>query len=175
MALAGFIKAGASVFSILVTAFALGSRHIFYGISFIDDFKKMGARFPYMIFSLSDEVYALYCNTDPIEGVDLGTFRFFSALLCQTYWVFGSILGAILGQVIPFDFKGIDFTMTALFVTVLIDQWRDNPDHRATIIGLVASILCLFIFGKSNFIFPALIISTLILFVIAKKEVTVHE
>lgn len=172
MALAGFIKQQAAVSSILITAFALGSRHIFYGISFIEDFKRMGKRFFYMVFSLTDETYALYCTEVPEEnGVKLEDFRFSAAILCHLYWITGSVLGAVLGNVIPFDFAGIDFTMTALFITVLIDQWRGTKDHRAALIGIAASVICLAVFGKSNFILPALLISTVILTAIANKEV----
>lgn len=175
MALAGFIKANAAISSILITAFALGSRHIFYGISFIEAFKKMKKRFPYMIFSLTDETYALYCGTEVPKDINLEDFRFCAAILCQIYWITGSILGGILGSLIPFDFKGIDFTMTALFVTVLVDQFRENKDHRASLIGILASVICLIIFGKSNFILPALLISTVLLLVISKKEVNKNE
>ncbi|MDO4492521.1 MAG: AzlC family ABC transporter permease [Clostridia bacterium] len=171
MALAGFLKAGAAIPSILITAFALGSRHVFYGISFIEDFKRMGKRMLYMIFSLTDETYALYCAPAPVgEGVSLEDYRFASAILCQLYWVAGSVLGAVIGNVVPFDFTGIDFTMTALFVTVFIDQWRNTKDHRAALTGLGASVLCLLLFGKSNFILPALLIASVVLVAIARKE-----
>jgi len=175
MAMVGFLKAQAALSSILITAFALGSRHFFYGISFIEDFKKMGIRFPYMMFSLTDETYALYCGTETPDGIDRDRFRFITAILCQSYWVIGSILGGIIGTVIPFDFAGIDFTMTALFITVLVNQWRDTKDHKASIVGIAASIICLIVFGKSNFILPALIISTLILVLISRKEVGDNE
>lgn len=175
MAMVGFLKAQAALSSILVTAFALGSRHFFYGISFIEDFKKMGKRFPYMMFSLTDETYALYCGTEVPEGLQVDKVRFCIAFLCQSYWVAGSIIGGIIGSVIPFDFAGIDFTMTALFITVLVNQWLETKDHRASITGIAASIVCLLVFGKSNFMLPALIISTLILLVISRKEVAKHE
>jgi len=169
MALAGFLKAGTAIISIFVTAIAVGSRHIFYGISFIDDFKKMGKRFPYMIFGLTDEAYAIFCADDFPKDLDKASCRFYSAIMIQCYWVFGTILGEILGSTIPFDFKGIDFSMTALFICVLIDQWKSNKDHKPALIGLASSIICLYVFGVDNFILPALLIATAILLLMANS------
>jgi len=175
MALAGFIKAQTAIFSVLATAFALGSRHIFYGISFIEDFKKMKGRYGYMIFSLTDEAYALFCDTQIEKGINLENYRFYVAMIIHLSWITGSVMGGILGNIIPFDFAGIDFTMTALFVTVLVDQWKASKDHRAAIIGIVTSIAFLVTVGKNNFILPALALSTVILLFISIKETKENE
>lgn len=175
MALAGFIKAQTAVFSVLATAFALGSRHIFYGISFIEDFKRMKRRYGYMVFSLTDEAYALYCDTQVDKDINLENYRFCLAMIIHAAWIIGSVLGGILGNIIPFDFAGIDFTMTALFVTVLVDQWRESKDHRAAMIGIVTSVVFLVLIGKNNFILPALALSTAILVFISLKETKENE
>ena len=92
----------------------------------------------------------------------------------QCYWVTGSVLGAALGEILPFDMTGIDFAMTALFVTIFVDQWRGSKSHLPALIGLGSSILCLLIFGGSNFILPSLILTVTLLMAlerpIEKKE-----
>lgn len=77
-----------------------------------------------MIFSLTDETYALYCSLEYPENLDRHQIMFDIAWLSRAYWLIGTLVGALLGQMIPFDFEGVDFCMTALFVTILIDQWK---------------------------------------------------
>lgn len=46
------------------------------------------------------------------------------AIMARVYWLTGTIIGGLLGGFLKFDFTGIDFCMTALFVTILIDKWK---------------------------------------------------
>ena len=93
-------------------------------------------------------------------------------LFDQSYWIIGSVIGALLGQVLPFDFTGIDFSMTALFVVILLDQVLAHPKAagRCAVTGLLAGIICLFIFGSGNFLLPALIITVLFVTAFAQAE-----
>lgn len=61
--LVGFLSGGASLLSVAVMALSLGSRHMFYGLSFLDKFREMGKKGLYMVFSLTDETYSLLCGT----------------------------------------------------------------------------------------------------------------
>lgn len=158
-----FLSAGTSLVTIAVTALAVNSRHLFYGLPFIEEFHSMGKRCPYMVFSLTDESFALNCATEFPENMNRKNIRFYMSMLCHCYWVCGTLFGAVLGQIIPFDFEGIDFCMTALFVTIFIDQWRKALSHVPAIIGLITSIVFLSILGANNFILPALLLSTAIL------------
>ena len=83
-----------------------------------------------------------------------------------------NLYGALLGQVLPFDFTGIDFSMTALFVVILLDQVLAHPKAagRCAVTGLLAGIICLFIFGSGNFLLPALIITVLFVTAFAQAE-----
>lgn len=158
-----FFVAGTNLLTVALTALAVNSRHIFYGLPFVEEFKSMGKRFPYMIFSLTDESFALHCSAEFPEKMDKKTIRFYISLFCHGYWVCGTIFGAFLGQVIPFDFEGIDFCMTALFVTIFIDQWRKATSHVPAVIGLCTSVVMLILLGADSFILPSLLLSTGIL------------
>lgn len=155
------LATAASPLTMAVTTLFVNSRHLFYGLSFIESFKKMKTQL-YMIFSLTDETYSVLCgckNEDPHEKHRPAWFLI--SLLDQTYWIVGSVLGALLGQVLPFDFTGIDFSMTALFVVILMEQVLSNPakTRLSAITGLAAGALCLLIFGADNFLLPALLIT----------------
>ena len=162
----------ASPLTVAVTTLFVNSRHIFYGLSFIESFKKMKSQL-YMIFSLSDETYSVLCsckNEDPEEKNRSAWFLI--NLFDQGYWIIGSVIGALLGQVLPFDFTGIDFSMTALFVVILLDQVLAHPKSagRCAVTGLLAGIVCLFIFGSGNFLLPALIVTVLFVTAFAQAE-----
>ena len=157
-----FLSGGTGLLTVAVMTLLINSRHAFYGLSFVGKFRKMKT-YPYMIFSLTDETYSLLCSLKVPEGIDEKKAMFLIALFDQLYWVTGSVLGAALGQVLPFDMTGIDFAMTALFVTIFVDQWREAKSHLPAIVGLCSAAVCLLIFGGSNFILPSLIITVGIL------------
>ena len=156
--LVDFLSGGTSLPVIAVMTLLINSRHAFYGLSFVEKFRKMKT-YPYMVFSLTDETYSLLCSLKTPEGMDEKRVMFLISLFDQLYWIAGSVLGAVLGQMLPFDMTGIDFAMTALFVTIFVDQWRETRSYLPAVIGLCSSVVCLLIFGGSNFILPSLIIT----------------
>ena len=143
--------------------FMLNIRHIFYGLSLLERFAKMGKKRLYMIFSLTDETYSLFFVTKVPKDVDEGQFLFAIALLDQLYWIAGSAIGALLGSVLPIDTTGIDFAMTALFVVIMVEQWMESKNRPSVLIGLGCGLVCLLIFGADNFILPTMICIMLIL------------
>lgn len=59
-----FLSSGASLLTIMVTALLMNSRQVFYSITFLDDFRKMGKRKWYMIHTMTDETYAVNCTLE---------------------------------------------------------------------------------------------------------------
>ena len=154
--LVGLLSANASLVTIAVTALLVNGRHIFYGLSFIDRFRAQGARYPYMVMSLADETYSLLCANDYPPDMNPMRVDFYIAVLDHMYWVIGSLLGALIGQMITFDMTGVDFSMTALFVVILVDQVRNKKCRLPAAIGMGCALLSLFLLGSSNFLLPAL-------------------
>ncbi len=168
--LVDYLKTGTAVTTIILTALFMNSRMLFYGIPYIDKFKKLGKFYPYMIFSLTDETYALYTsmNGKIPSNVNEGLYILYVAFFARVYWLTGTIIGGLLGSLLPFDFKGIDFCMTALFITIFIDKWKNKKDRLSAFLGLICGVVSLVIFGAKSFIFPAMV-STMFLLVINKK------
>lgn len=158
------LSAGASLFTIGITALFMNSRQLFYSISFVKDFNKMGKMKPYMIHSLTDETYALY-NTLDLPDEKKHKVEKALAVMCQSYWCIGAILGGIIGILIPFSTDGIDFCMTALFVTILVGQWEKAKSHFAACTGIIVGLICLFVFGADKFMLPSLVIVSTILII----------
>ena len=111
-----FFAPGVSLFNVIFMEFMVNIRHIFYGLSLLERFSEMGKKRLYMIFSLTDETYSLFFVTKVPKDVKEEQFLFAIAVLDQSYWIIGSGIGALLGNVLPFSTEGIDFAMTALFV-----------------------------------------------------------
>ncbi len=155
------LTGGASLITIALATLAVNARHLFYGISMIERYRGAGIKKPYLIFSLTDETYSLVCSGD----IDHTQF-FIMSLLNQVYWVTGCVLGSLLGSFVTL--KGVDFALTALFVTVFTEQWLTQKDHTYAITGVFASVLCLLLFGADRFLIPTMIVITLTLTVIKK-------
>ncbi len=165
----GLFTAGASLITVALTTLAVNARHLFYGISMTGKYKDAGFRKPYLIFALTDETYSLVCSTDRDND-----YCFLVSLLDHIYWVGGTAIGAVLGNVLPFNTEGVDFALTALFVTVFLDQWMKTKDHHSAIIGLVCSVAALLVFGKGSFLIPAMAAIAVVL-MLPKKEARHHE
>ncbi|MCR4669451.1 MAG: AzlC family ABC transporter permease [Clostridia bacterium] len=150
------LSSGASLISTALMALAVNARYIFYGVSTIDRYKGAGWMKPYLIFTLTDENFALICSTEPPEGVDPHFYAFVVSAFDQSYWIIGSVIGVLLGGALPFDSTGIEFVMTALFATVVVDQWREEKNHIPVLCGAGLSALCLAVFGPDRFLIPAL-------------------
>lgn len=151
------LASGASLLSAALVTLLVNARHIFYGISMIESYKDTGAAKPYLIFSLTDETYSLVCNRELPQEIDRKKYYFLVSFLNQCYWVLGSFLGGFLGNAFSFNTAGIDFAMTALFLVVFIEQWEQTRQHIPAVVGLAASIVCLLIFGPSNFLIPTMV------------------
>lgn len=153
----------------------VNARHLFYGISMLPKYKNVGLKKGYLIYGMCDESFTINCSVTPPKDVDKGWFMFFVTLLNHIYWVTGATLGALLGFVIHFDTTGIEFVMTALFVVMFVNQWEETKNHSSALTGLGCSLLCLLIFGSSNFIVPAMLLITACFIVSYKRKGEVEE
>ncbi len=166
----GLLAGGASILTTAFTTFMVNARHLFYSISMIDTYKDAGKCKPYMIFGLTDETYSLLCDGTVPEGVEPDLYRLFVTLFDQCYWVTGTVIGSLLGAVLPFSTAGIEFSMTALFVASFTEQWITTNDHIPALTGLISTLLCLVVFGRDNFLIPAMLLITLVLTLVRSRE-----
>lgn len=155
-----FIADNASLITCSIMTILLNSRHIFYGLSFLTRFNSLGKKKWINILELTDETYSVLCFTEK-DGAHPLTMLFIS-LFDHSYWIIGSVIGNLIGS-IPFDFTGVDFSMTALFVVLFVEQWRQSTYRLPAITGFVSSLVFLFILGADNFIFPSLVLSSVVL------------
>ena len=157
------LTAGASLLTAALTTFVVNARHLFYGISMVDAYKGTGKKKPYLIFALTDETYSLVSADQVPEGISRHSYCFLFSLFDHFYWVAGTALGALAGSILPVNLEGIEFVLTALFVTIFVEQWLSFRDHRPAVIGVSTTLICLFLFGKDIFLIPSMVIIALLL------------
>lgn len=152
----GLLTGGAGLLTTALTTVVVNARHLFYGISMVDAYKGAGKKKPYMIFALTDETYSLVSQKQLPDGIDRHSYCFLVSLFDHSYWVGGTALGALAGNLLPINFEGIEFVLTALFVTIFVEQWLSTREHLPAVTGVAATALCLLIFGKDVFLIPSM-------------------
>ncbi len=148
----------ASLLTCAMTAFVVNARHLFYGISMVDAYKGTGKKKPYLIFGLTDETYSLVSQLQIPDGVSPIGYCFCVTLFDHIYWVSGTILGSVTGTLLPINYEGVDFALTALFVTIFVEQWLSTKKHGPAIIGVAATVISLMLFGADVFLIPSMVI-----------------
>ena len=154
------MAAGTSLVTVTLTALMVNARHLFYGLSYIERFSRMGRLRPYMVFSLTDETYSVFCGM-PGEERDGVMVRV--ALYDQLYWIAGSVVGALLASSLPVDLTGIDFSMTALFIVICVERAKERGSRAAMAVGAVCALVSLALLGPDRFLAPALAATALVL------------
>ncbi|MDR1908747.1 MAG: AzlC family ABC transporter permease [Spirochaetaceae bacterium] len=137
-------SAGAGIAEVLLAEIVLNARHLAYGISLHKRINGAGRFKWYLIYALADETFALISSLPGEEagGQDRTLLMVYIAALNQFYWVCGSLTGAVLGTLIPFNFEGVGFALTALFVVLMVEQIRrvkkPGPFASAALVSVAA-------------------------------------
>ena len=159
---------------VFIMTLLIQARHLFYGISMLDRFKGMGWKKFYLIFGMCDETFSINYTADIPEDVDRGWFMFFVTLLNHFYWFSGATIGGLAGSLLRFDTSGISFVMTAMFVVIFMEQWMKEHNHISAFIGIIASLICLILFGSDSFMLPSMA-AIIILLTVSKKKLMKME
>lgn len=157
------LATGATIPNVILMTFLLHMRYFFYGLSMIDKYHKIGKNKWYLIFGLTDETYAVLSTEKPPEGISRQAFYTSVTFLNHCYWIIGSVLGALIGGVLPFSTKGIDFVMTALFAVIVVEQWKAHKIHFSALLGFAVPIVSLIALGADHFLIPSLLVVSAIL------------
>ena len=115
------LAAGMPVSAIALATLLVNLRHVFYGLSLLDTFPRGRLLRWYTAFALTDETYSVLTTLPrgtPAQRMAL------LALLNQTWWVSGTLLGAIIGSQAQVPLDGLDFVLSSLFAVLTVEQWR---------------------------------------------------
>lgn len=153
----------------LILSLLVNARHLFYGLSMLDKYKGFGKVKGFLIYTLCDETFSIVSSANPPDGIEPKYFYLSISLLDYLYWVFGSLLGGLLGGLVPFDMKGLDFALTALFVVLFLEQMKKKGNWILGLIGIACALVSRFVFGAANMVLPTLIIILITLLAGRKK------
>lgn len=157
------LAACAALGTVALMTFIINFRHLVYGLSMLEKFKGMGWRKLYMIFSLTDETYALLAEVKAPDGVDEKSLYFSIAVLDHLYWIVGSVIGSVAGALLAFDTTGVEFAMTALFLVIAVEQWTGHKNHIPALLGAGITIVSRLVVGAESMLIPALIVLVTVL------------
>ena len=152
------LTAGFDPVQALLMALMINARHAFYGLSMLEKYRGTGWARPFLIFSLTDETFSLVSTLEPLDGVTRRDFYFWISLLDYLYWQVGSVLGALIGGLLPFDTTGLDFALTALFIVLFLEQWRKRENRPAALIGLGCTAVSLAAVGADRLVIPDMVL-----------------
>lgn len=153
-----FDPLGAFVLSVTVNA-----RYLFCSTGMLKRFSGLGKYRPFLFFSLSDESFAIAATAEPPAGIKSGPFYTAVFLLNYLYWAVGTLLGGLIGGLLPFNASGLDFTLTAMYTAMLIDLLHDRKSRFCGLVGVGCTVAAVLLFGSGNPVIPAMIMILIIL------------
>jgi 4-azaleucine resistance transporter AzlC len=161
----GLLSAGAGLTEVFISTFMLNSRHIFYGLSILNKYGKWGLRKLYLIFGLTDETYSLVTTIKIPSKVNEQEYYLYITLFNQSYWVLGCTIGVLIGGLVNFNTEGMDFALTALFIVLVIEQWKNIKEILPFVIATTSSIFVLYFF-KDQMLIGSILLSISVLLII---------
>jgi 4-azaleucine resistance transporter AzlC len=166
----GLFAAGTSLWEACLIQLVVNARHMAYGLSMLKHYQHSGVFKPYLVFSLTDETFALLSSLSENPEEDRRLFYFYVSILDQCYWVAGSVIGAVAGALIPFDLSGIGFALTALFVVLLIEQILKVRKPGIFILSAAAALAGVFLIPGNFALLASLALALLFAPLIEKRK-----
>jgi 4-azaleucine resistance transporter AzlC len=161
------LAAGAGPIDAFVATFLLNLRHVFYGLTMLDRYRSLGRGLPYAVFGLTDETFSLLAGGPPHRRD--GRWVLALTALNQFWWVLGSTLGALVGHSLPFSTQGLAFSLTALFVVLLIEQLRKGFRPAVLVAACAGAVFCLILLPTQYFLIASMSFSALVLGVLPQS------
>lgn len=155
----------ATLISTLILTLIVNFRLLFYGISQLNRYTMSGWKKLYLIHGLTDETFSVVSTDRLVEGYDRESFYLAVTMTNQAAWVVGCLLGCLMGELLPFSMEGVEFSLTALFLVIVVNQWESTDNHKPAILGFAVSIFCILIFGMETFMLPTMLLIAAILLI----------
>lgn len=154
------LAGGSGVLEIALLTFFVNARHLVYGLSLLGPFSGTGRAKPYLVYALTDETYGLLTTVAPPEGASKRDFYALVSALDQSYWVLGSLLGALAGRLIPASWTGgMDFALTALFIVLLVEQLKKSRAPLPYLLALLSALVAYLVAGPQRLLLAAILIA----------------
>ncbi|WP_068675777.1 AzlC family ABC transporter permease [Oceanobacillus sp. Castelsardo] len=133
---ANMLAVGTGAVEIIIATFVLNFRHFVMSLSFMNQLRRIAlkSKLP-LSLGLTDETFAVSALHSDEAKKEHGAF-FYGGIILVAYlsWVFGSLLGGILGDIIPQSLsQSMGIALYAMFIGLLVPSVKKNLR-----IGLIA-------------------------------------
>lgn len=138
------------VFMIILSTFIINLRHVLMSASVYPYTMKENRLFAYFsMFFVVDEGWALSMG-EFAKGRERLGFLLGTGVINYFFWISAAMLGRTMGALIPSpESLGIDFALTAVFITIAAGGYRGRKDIPIIVTALAAALLTeYFIDGK---------------------------
>lgn len=126
---------GLPIVAIAFATLVVNLRHVFYGLPLLDKFPSTPWKRWLAVFWLTDETFSQVSILP--KGVSENKV-FLLAMMNYTWWILGSLIGAVLGEQIKVELGGLDFVLTSLFAMLMCEQWRSRKTSWPLVCALVS-------------------------------------
>ncbi|WP_164669618.1 AzlC family ABC transporter permease [Virgibacillus doumboii] len=139
---ANMIAVGAGAVEIIVATFVLNFRHFVMSLSFMNRLRGIGLNWKIPLsLGLTDETFAVSSLHTKEAKMEKGAL-FYTALILTAYfsWVMGSLLGGVLGEVIPEQLsQSMGIALYAMFIGLLVPSVK--KELRVGLIAVIAMLV----------------------------------
>ncbi|WP_434776907.1 AzlC family ABC transporter permease [Neisseria sp. Ec49-e6-T10] len=137
LAAMGMIKAGAGLFTILLSSFFISSQHFLYGLALREHMSRLPFKWRLILgFLLTDELFAIVGNHS-VERFNRW-YAFGAGFFFYIVWIVCTILGVFAAKKIPnLGSYGLDFSIAATFIAIVIPVVKHNTPMLACMISAV--------------------------------------
>ncbi|WP_159567242.1 AzlC family ABC transporter permease [Budvicia diplopodorum] len=173
LAVMGMIKAGASLVSILISAFFIASQHLLYGLTLRERIAPLPLGWRLILgFLLTDELFALIGKHSAAEfsrWYALGIGLFF-----YIFWILSTLAGILAAtQIEDLGSYGLDFSIAATFIVIVVPMIKSIPTMVCVLTALVLSVVLGYYHVPSSLIISgvsAMVAGLLTSLIIGEKE-----
>jgi len=101
--------------------------------------------------------------------VEPDRFRFWVSALNQSYWFLGTLIGTLAGGLASFDTRGLEFSLTALFIVLLIEQTRKVRTALPYLASGACAVAAYLLLGPARMLLPAIGAAGILLFALRER------
>lgn len=136
----GLAAAGSPVATVALTTLIVNSRHVFYALSFpLHRVAGLPGKL-YSTYVISDEAYAVGVSPAARDWTSRQILTMQAGL--HLTWTVSAGLGGLLGAALPIErLHGLEFALTALFIVLAIDAYRQHPDRLTALLAVSCAIV----------------------------------
>lgn len=120
---------GTSFIEVFIVSYLVNLRHTFYALSLLKEYKGLKFRL-FNIATLTDETFAIFKSLK-INDINERSYTFtWLNFLSWSYWLLGTIFGCVFGNLITIDMSGLEFSLTTLFIVIVIEMFKNERNYK---------------------------------------------